>query len=187
MSVGPDDVISAAEVMRQTLEPAAAGPDDDWSRPAGDLDWSCLETLHHVASCMLTYATQLASRETRGIPAVKLEVYIPRRILRIAVASAYVLAETARAAPPRARAYHPAGMADPEGWCAMGCDEILVHTYDIAAGLGLPWDPPHDLAREVRVRLFPRATGDAWEGLLMANGRLGRRDPDWTWQAAPHG
>jgi hypothetical protein len=184
--VGPDDLVSAAAFMERTLDARL-----DWTVPAGTLEWSCIETLHHIASCMLTYATHLASRAERGLPPVRLEptdLLTPPRLLRLTTASVHVLAETARAGPPTARAYHPAGMADPEGFCAMGCDEVLVHTHDIALGLGLVGDPSGDLAGRILHRLFPLAQPgpDPWHALLHANGR-GMNHKDWTWQAAPHG
>ena len=52
----------------------------------------------------------------------------PAQLLATVGAAAAVLAEVARAAPPGARAFHPAGMADVSGWMGMGCVEILIHT-----------------------------------------------------------
>ena len=46
-------------------------------------------------------------------------------------------------------------------------DQVLVHGYDIALGLGVAFAPPPDLVRRVRDRLFlldPR--GDPWTTLL---------------------
>jgi hypothetical protein len=83
-------------------------------------------------------------------------------------------------------------MADAEGFVAMGCDEILVHTGDIADGLGITAAPPTDLCARVLARLFPWAPKgtDPWPTLLWANGRAplgdrGRLDADWYWQCAP--
>jgi hypothetical protein len=56
----------------------------------------------------------------------------------------------------------------------MGCDEILVHTYDAARGLGLEFEPSEVLSQGVLRRLFPWAPADAdtWQALLWANGRV---------------
>lgn len=105
---------------------------------------------------------------------------------------AAVLARVAEATLPGVRAYHPAGMADAEGFIAMGCDEILVHADDIAQGLGVGWEAPSDLCARVLARLFPWAPTDAspWRALRWANGRTAlagreRLGPDWWWHPAP--
>jgi len=68
-------------------------------------------------------------------------------MLRLAVASA----------SKDARAWHPYGTSDPEGFVAMGIVEVLVHTHDIARGLDIDWAPPEELCRPVLLRLFPDA------------------------------
>jgi hypothetical protein len=47
----------------------------------------------------------------------------PAEVLEFAEAGGRILAATVRTAPRQARAYHPTGMADPEGFAAMGCVE----------------------------------------------------------------
>jgi hypothetical protein len=82
-------------------------------------------------------------------------------------------------------------MADASGFAAMGCDEILVHGYDLATGLDLAYDPPAAAAEATLRRLFPWAPTDTdpWATLLWANGRaaLGEQPPEkrWLWQCAP--
>lgn len=191
MTVTPDDVVEAAARCRAALVGAVDG---DWSGSAGDLEWSCARTVEHMGNATLRYATHLASRATEPLP--RLRRHDPDlghgELLVLVQAGAATLAETARAAPASARAYHPAGMADAEGFLAMGCDEILVHTYDVARGLDLEVEPASDLAARVVARLFPWAPtdGDPWETLLWANGRAAlpghkRLDADWHWQCAP--
>ena len=76
-----------------------------------------------------------------------------------------------RGMPPEARGYH-GQPTDAAGFAAMHCDEVLVHGYDIALGLGVAFEPPPDLARRVRDRLFPwTPAGDPWTTLLWCNGR----------------
>jgi hypothetical protein len=141
----------------------------------------------------MLYAAHLATRADRGLPYLRHgDPDAPvRHLLRVTTSAASVLAEVATAAPPETLAYHPAGPSDPEGFCAMGCDELLVHGHDIASGLGVPFQPPASLCRAVLGRLFPSAPpdGDPWETLLWANGRVAldgvRLDPDWSWHSAP--
>jgi len=191
MTVTPDDLLGAADLCREALVPAAAA---DWSVPAGELDTTCRDTLDHVVSAQTFYATQLANAAPVHLP--RLRQHNPGApladLLDLVPAAAAVLAAAARASGPEVRAFHPAGMADAEGFLGMGCDEILVHTGDIAAGLGIGFAPPADLCAKVVARLFPWAPSetDPWPTLLWANGRapLGDRDrldADWYWQCAP--
>ena len=188
-SPSPDDLIRVADVCLATLEPVATS---DWSVRAGELDWSCRQTVEHL--CGLAYAAQLATRAKSFRPValqVPSDAPIDQLLLTMHVGSV-ILAEVARAAPPSARAFHTAGMADRSGWVAMGMDELLIHTADIAAGLAVAFEPEPDLASAVLDRLFPWWPRDAdpWEALLWANGRgslPGQANPGaaWLWHCAP--
>ena len=188
---GPDDLIWAATVCRDALTPAL---DADWSVVAGDLTWDCRRTLDHVPDTLVFYAGPLATRATARV--TPLRNGDPERsvgeLLTVVGEAAAILAAVVRAAPAETRAFHPAGMADAEGFLAMGCVEVLIHTDDIARGLGLGFRPPDDLTRGVVRRLFPWAPdeGDPWAALRWACGRVGlgereRLGPDWYWQSAP--
>ncbi len=69
----------------------------------------------------------------------------------------------------------------------MGTAEVLLHTHDIAEGLGLTYQPDPELAEFVLTRIFPhvRPGASPWLTLLWATGRgdLPGRDPvtDWRW------
>lgn len=56
---------------------------------------------------------------------------------------------------------------------AMGLVETLVHTHDLARGLGLDWDPPAEICARVLNRLFPDAPRgtEPWATLLWVTGR----------------
>jgi hypothetical protein len=189
---GPLDVRAAATLCRNTLAPLAG---DDWTVPAGDLQWSARQTLEHLAHALNHYAVQLATRAPHRIRISTHQAdpgHSIAEMLAIMEARAAVLAEIIAAAPAATRAYHLLGMADPSGFAAMGCDEILIHTEDIAHGFGRSFEPPADLCRRVLARLFPwaPATGDAWQALRWANGRAplpdrARLGPDWAWHCAP--
>jgi uncharacterized protein (TIGR03083 family) len=187
----PDDLRHAAALCRIALEPAAAR---DWGMPAGDLTWSCRQTLDHMVSALVYYAGQLATGAPERVPRARTAdtTSPPAELLGGLETAAAILAAVVRGVPPGARGFHPAGRADGSGFVAMGCTEMLVHANDIARGLGLALAPPPDLAARVLGRLFPWAPQDAdpWATLLWACGRapLGdrpRQAPDWYWHCAP--
>ena len=187
----PDDLLLAATACREALTPALAA---DWTVPAGDLDWDCRRTLDHVADALAFYAVHLATRATaRRTPARNGDpARFPADLLTVVEATAAVLAEVVRAAPPGTRAFHPAGLADPESFLAMGCEEILIHTGDVAQGLAQPFRPPPELTARVLRRLFPWAPTDVdpWTALRWASGRAALPDrprlgPDWYWHCTP--
>lgn len=200
--VTPDDLRAAAAVCVEALRPAA---ERDWDVRAGDLRWTARRTLDHIPDALLWYAGQLAARADRRLA-------FPRNsdpkasigdLIEVVGVAASILAEVVVAAGPSTRAFHPAGQADASGFLAMGCDEALIHTDDIARGLGVPFTPPAQLCRRVVDRLFPWAPGafDAWATLRWANGRAAlagcvrvrgdvpdrhaRLDEDWYWHCAP--
>jgi len=69
-------------------------------------------------------------------------------------AAAALLAAVLRGTPAEARGDH-GQPTDAEGFAAMRCDEVFVHGYDIARGLGVAFTSPQDLARHVCDPLFP--------------------------------
>lgn len=191
LRVTPADLRRSASLCRETLMPVV---DADWSLSAGDLEWDCRRTVDHLVDVMVFYAGHLATRATeRRTHARDGDPKRTNGELLVAVeTTAAMLAEVARAAPADARAFHPAGMADAEGFLAMGCIELLIHTDDVAHGLAVAWQPPEDVARRVADRIFPWAPtdGDAWDACRWAAGRIAlpdrpRLDPDWYWHCAP--
>ncbi len=192
VTLDADDLLTVADWSAASL---SAALDGDWSVPAGELAWTCRRTLDHIADALLLYAAQLARRADAFHP-------VPRdgdpnapvgALLEVARSAAVILAAIARDAGPGARAFHPAGLADAEGFLGLGCDEVLVHTNDIASGLGIELDPPADVVTRVLARVFPWVDGgsaDPWSTLLWANGRAAldgrpRLDPNWYWHCAP--
>ncbi|HLH26615.1 MAG TPA: maleylpyruvate isomerase N-terminal domain-containing protein [Chloroflexota bacterium] len=187
----PDDVQTAAAVCRAALTPALGR---DWETRAGTLEWSCRRTVDHIVDAQSAYAAHLARRARERLPRVRSgnPELAPAELLAAVEIAAAILADVVRAAPPDARGWHPAGLADGEGFVGMACTEILVHTADVAEGLEQPFTAPADLAARVVARLFPwaPADGDAWATLRWACGRAALGDraqlaPDWYWQCAP--
>lgn len=188
----PDHLSQVAGACREALAETSG---QDWSVPAGDLDWSCRRTLDHLSDVMLFYAVHLASRATFRLPAPRdgAPARTVPELLEIGMTTAYVLADVARAAPADARGFHPAGMADASGFIAMACTEWLVHTSDILAGLDHDFSAPSTLVSPVLARIFPWAPADIpdrWAVFRYETGRAPvgdrpRRDANWYWHCAP--
>jgi len=203
--VTADDLAAAARLAVTTLRTAA---EPAWSGHAGTTDWDCWETVEHVADGLFGYAAQLApaeppqadyvplawSREKPGGPpnAVRADRSAGAEgLLRVLEAGAGLLAAVVRTRTPQTRAFHVWGLADPEGFAAMGVAEILLHVDDVCQGLGLPWEPPADLCHRTLARLFPGTPPDPapWPALLWSTARTdlpGRPRPAaWQWHSAP--
>ncbi|MFJ9522101.1 hypothetical protein ACIRPK_28090 [Kitasatospora sp. NPDC101801] len=203
--VTPDDLDLAVRLAVDSLREA---PGTAWDHPAGSLEWTCWETVEHLADDLFAYAAQLGPRtppltgevpfvwERRrpGGPANAIgadRTAGPAGLLQVLESCGALLVAMARTTPPQVRAHHGFGISDPEGFTAMGIVETLVHTHDLAEGLGLPWTPPAELCAPVLARLFPDAPADTdpWPTLLWCTGRAelpGRpRRTEWRWNGVP--
>lgn len=193
MTVTADDLDAAITRVMDTLRPATG---KDWSARAGQVEWDCWHTAEHIGDCLLSYAAQLVvqpdGRYVRFLATVDKDASAAEA-LEFAETGGRILASTVRTAAPGTRAYHPTGMADPEGYAGMGCVEVLLHGQDIAQGLGVTFDPPRELCARLLTRMFPHHDredpGDPWVELLWSTGRTelpGRaRLTRWRWRAEP--
>ena len=168
--------------------------DRDWSVPAGGLRWTCSRTARHVADDLIAYAGQLAVQAP--------DYYLPFRLvanpgtppsglLDVIEMTAALLSLTVRHAPPEARGYHAYGLADAEGFAALGTAEVVLHTHDIATGLGIAYEPEADVCAWLVGRLHRDLPehDDPWQRLLWATGRGElpghQRLRRWRWFVAP--
>ena len=200
-----DDVESVVRLAVGALRDAGAA---DWDAGAGSLEWSCWETVEHLADDLFAYAAQLGpfrpsletevpflwSAKRSGAPANVVFADRdagPAGLLQVLEACGALLAAMVRTTPATVRSYHVFGVSDPEGFAAMGIVETLVHVHDIAEGLGVGWVPDEDLCDRVLRRLFPHAPTDPgrWPTLLWATGRGEipghARLTGWRWYGAP--
>ncbi|MGW0540183.1 GNAT family N-acetyltransferase [Streptomyces griseoincarnatus] len=166
--------------------------DRDWTGVrAGRLEWDCRGTAVHVASDLIAYAGQLAGRAR--------DAYAPfdialddgtdnSGVLHVITTAGVLLAAAVRTTPRSVRAFHPYPFrhAGREGFAAMGVAEVLLHTHDIAEGLGIAYEPPAELCEFVLTRIFPhvRPGPSPWPTLLWATGRGGLegREPVTAWR-----
>ncbi|WP_432138817.1 MULTISPECIES: GNAT family N-acetyltransferase [unclassified Streptomyces] len=164
----------------------------DWAGTrAGRVEWSCRESAEHIAADLFTYAGRLAARAPARVPfrVAPDDGTGNADVVDVIAVGGALLAATLRATPRSARAFHPYPFrsANREGFAAMGVAEVLLHTHDIAEGLGVPYEPPAGLCEGVLTRIFPRVRPAAapWPALLWATGRgdLPGRAPvtEWRW------
>jgi uncharacterized protein (TIGR03083 family) len=184
------DVRAVAEQCARFLDAAVNA---DWSAPIPDMEWSVAQAVAHAAEGPLWYAFDLSAGEAE-VTTMDLRVKPdspPPQLVATLVAAARVVASVIEASPPSRWGFHPWGQADPSGYAAMACDELLIHTDDAGRGLGLTFAPDPALCARVLARLFPEAPVDVapWDGLRWANGRIalpGRpRQQQWRWFCAP--
>lgn len=181
MAIGPDSVEAAAAVVIAALRPAVHA---DWSVRAGDLEWSVDRTIAHMTGAPAKYALYLSSRSTRYVAVWVYPAEDATRQERLEgiEGCAAALAGVAATAPRDAVGYHVTGMRNAEQFLAMACEELLVHTYDVASGLGLPYQPPEELCRLVIEHGYPGAAignRPAWPFLVWLSGRPHPAATDW--------
>ena len=169
----PGDILGAVAAAAEAMRGSVGA---DWTIGARDLDWTCRRTLNHSIDAVLWYATNLATTSTENSGDVrdgkKDETPVPE-LLRALELSGYLLARVVEASPPGARGWHDAGMADATGFLAMGCDETLVHTFDVCAALGVPFAPPADICDRTVRRLFPWARSTTTPGSACSGATAG--------------
>src|SRR4051794_23069661 len=184
-----NDLRTALDACLATIEPLT---DRDWNVPVPDQTWTAADVAEHIAIGNLWYAVDLAAGggDTPAKLAMKPEA-TPRDVVTAIRTTTSMLADLVDRAPPERRGYHPFGMADPAGFAAMGCDEVLVHTCDIASAFGVTFVADNELAGRVLARLFPEVPPDPnpWLALLWANGRLALPERpirrSWQWKGSP--
>ncbi|TDC55846.1 hypothetical protein E1281_10340 [Actinomadura sp. KC345] len=206
----PADAVTADDLdlaVRLAVAALRETRPDAWDAKAGTLEWDCWETVEHLADDLFSYAAQMGPRtppmdgevpfvwESRRPGGPRNAVHADREagpagLLQVLEACGAFLVAMVRCTPPDVRAHHVFGASDPEGFAAMGIVETVVHTHDVAEGLGLPWEPPAGLCSRVLGRLFPDAPAgtEPWPTLLWATGRAelpGRpRLTSWRWDGS---
>lgn len=185
-------------------------PAAQWNDRASGLEWTCWETLEHLADDLLTYTLRFGLAQPLAVPRVPLRISSdrpdgpanvifgdheagPEGLLTVVEACGGLLAAIVDTTDATTLAPHVFGASDPEGFAAMGIVETLVHTHDIAQGLADFREPPQDLSERVLARLFPEVSviDTPWSTLLWATGRIETPDrprrTNWRWHGAPLG
>ena len=184
------DLESTGDLVASQLR---AVRDSDWTRPVQGLDWTCWQTADHLATVLLTFAARAAGRATDSFPMARSSdpTLSGSQVVDLIASSTRLLGLALGDLHPGSRIFHPAGLADQEGYVAMACDELLVHGAEISA-MDDPFQPPSEIAGLVVRRLFPWAPAGfgGWETLRWANDRADLGDhstpgPTWVWWCRP--
>jgi hypothetical protein len=167
------------------------GSGRDWSVPAGMLEWSCLRTADHAVDCVYAPAFFLASRRTDRYPDTGGDMTLgegatPERLVESLGMATRILAGVVNDAASETRAVlfrRPTiVLGAPADFPPRAALELSLHAHDVGTGLGVPFEPPRDLAGRLREHTRPwpvwRAFGhelgasdDPWTDLLVASGR----------------
>jgi uncharacterized protein (TIGR03083 family) len=180
VTIQPDSVEAAAAVVVAALRP---GVDADWSVRAGDLEWTVDRTIAHMTGAPAKYAFYLSSRSTRYIAVRVMPADDATRQERLEAieACAAALAGVAATAPRDAVGFHTSGMRNAAQFLGMACEELIVHTYDVTRGLGLPYEPPEELCRLVIEDTYPgrEVRRPVWPYLVWLSGRHHPAATEW--------
>lgn len=139
--VTADDVDQA---VWQAADLLGGAVDRDWHVQAGTVEWTCWETVEHVADDLLFYAGQIAPRkpaQDRQVPFAYRAAreggpncsvfgdpeYGNAGLVEVFETCGAFLSALVRTASPDVRGYHIFGVSDPEGFAAMGAVEVLVY------------------------------------------------------------
>ncbi len=184
--IGPFTVIDLDTVARLVLNGWTAAADLDWSVPAGTLTWSCLQTADHVIDCVFSYALFFASRKQDAYPNFgelhALPDATPRDMIDGLRAVTTMLVAVIATAPSDTTAvmlrFPTIRTGGPNDFAARGALEMILHGYDISAGLGLDFPPPDDLCGRLFAATvsWPQpigvvASSDPWADIVERSGR----------------
>jgi hypothetical protein len=161
-----------------------SGLDRDWSVPAGTLEWTCRQTAEHTIDAVCMPAFNLASRRQHAYARFQ-ELRVPQDatisdlVDGLRAVTNILWAVIATCEPDTRAIIRRSGeVAAPQAFAPRGASELIFHTYDISAGLRLPFEPSRDLCS----RLLPHIRGweahadlpptdDSWSDLVARSGR----------------
>ena len=164
----------------------------DWSARAGTLDWSCTKTAEHAYDSVLAVGFFLASRRQDRYPELGGVINggktpWPNQLIEAIQIAGRLVAGAVATTPEETRAIiwrrpEPT-VAPPSEFAPRAGLEMMLHGHDVAAGLGVKYEPPEGLVIRLRdhTRGWPHwktrgwhavaQTGDPWRDMLEASGR----------------
>ena len=172
-----------AQLLDSVLSALADVDEDDWSKPAGTLDWTCSQTIDHTIDCVFSYAMQIAARTQSGfLPFGELHAE-PSATASDLIAGlrgvGTMFLAVVQNAPSNAVASDGVVMLDLSDWCARAAYEVGLHAHDVLSGLGVELTLPATLCRSILASdslwMLDRDRASAelapWAALLVGSGR----------------
>jgi hypothetical protein len=172
------DLYTLTDLVATTWTAAA---DLDWSVPAGTVEWSCIATADHAVDCVYAPAFFLASQRQDAYPVAgsNLELGMqaaPALLVESLRIATRILAAVVSDTAPNVRSIifqRPPTVGVPADFVPRAALELILHGNDVAAGLGVHFEPPADLCGRLREHTRPWPAWDVeWNG-------LGRTDDPW--------
>ncbi len=157
--------------------------DADWTERAGTLDWTCWETVDHMIDCVFSYAMQVGAGAEQGfLPFTELHAQpdaTPADLVAGLRGVGAMFLGVVRGSRRDAKASDGVLALGLPQWSARAAYEICLHTFDVATGLGVAFEPPGELAKSILgsegLWMLDRNRAgtavDPWAGLLLGSGR----------------
>lgn len=182
------DLLGLSEYVAAAWE---RGVDRDWSAQAGTVEWSCTKTADHAYDSVLAVGYFLASRRQDRYPEWGDKFSVgsppwPSQLIEAIHVAGRLVAGVVATTPEQVRAIiwrrpEPT-IAPPADFAPRAGLEMVLHGHDVAAGLGVPYEPPEGVCARLRdhTRDWPhwslawkplRRSADPWRDLLEASGR----------------
>jgi hypothetical protein len=175
-----DELRDVTEGALRALEEVS---DEDWSKLAFGLEWTCWQTVDHMIDCLFSYAFQVAARAPSGfLPFNELHAQpgaTPDDLLTGLGGILVALQAVLDAAPSGTTASDGVFALSPPDWRARSAYELALHTYDVVAAFDMDFSLSEGLSRSLIEcdtlwmldHERARTATDPWSGLLAGSGR----------------
>jgi hypothetical protein len=153
---------------------------------AAGLDWTCWQTVDHMIDCVFSYTLQVAGRAHGAWLALN-ELHArsdatPDQLVDALRAIGAAIAAVLQSAPEDLTASDGIQELDVAAWVARALHEVLLHTSDVLAGLGVDFEPAPELCELVLAspalwaidRDRAARESEPWPALLAGSGRATR-------------
>jgi hypothetical protein len=172
-----------AELLDMVLRSLEDVVEQDWSKRAGTLDWTCWQTVDHMIDCVCSYAMQLAARaQSEFLPFNELHAQPNARakdlLAGLRGAGGMFLA-VVRDSPSDTKASDGVLLLDLSDWCARAAYEVALHAHDVLSGVGATLEIPVEVCSSIvasqSLWMLDRDAAndetDPWAALLLGAGR----------------